>query len=75
MTGSLLVLIITPIVALPALGCWLAMIFWADAHPAWKARIAPHGPELTAAAFIPGQPEPGELEGSKPALSPGRQAA
>jgi hypothetical protein len=75
MTGSILVAIITPLVALPALGLWLIMIFWADAHPTWKTRIAPEGPELTAAGFIPAQPEPGELEGSEPAPSSGRQVA
>jgi hypothetical protein len=75
MTGSLLVVIITPIAALFSLGCWLGMIFWADAHPQWKTPAAPEGPELTAAGFIPAQSEPAELAGSKPGPSPGRQAA
>jgi hypothetical protein len=37
MTGSFLVPIITPIVAVIALAFWLGMIFWADSHPGWKA--------------------------------------
>jgi len=76
MTGSLLVVIITPIAALLSLGCWLGMIFWADAHPEWKTRTAAEGPELTAAGFIvPGQEEPAELAGSTQAPSSGKQAA
>ena len=75
MTGSILVAIITPIVALPALGGWLIMIFWADAHPEWKSRIAPEGPELTAAGFISAEAEPGELAGSQPAPPSGQQVA
>jgi hypothetical protein len=75
MTGSLLVVIITPIAALSAMGCWLGMIFRADAHPEWKTRTALEGPELTAAGFIPAQAEPGELAGRQPAPSSGKQAA
>jgi hypothetical protein len=40
MTGSFLVPIITPIVAVIALACWLGMIFWAEGHPGWKAHRA-----------------------------------
>ncbi len=75
MTGSIVVAIVTPLVALPALGLWLVMIFWADAHPTWKTHIAAEGPELTAAGFVPAQPEPDELDGSEPVPSPGRQVA
>jgi hypothetical protein len=74
MTGSIVVAIVTPLVALSALGIWLIMIFWADAHPAWKTRT-PEGPELTAAGIIPAQPEPGELESSEPVPSLRQQVA
>jgi hypothetical protein len=75
MTGSILVAIITPLVALPALGGWLIMTFWADAHPEWKSRTAPEEPELTAAGFIPAGAEPAELAGSESAPAPGRRVA
>ncbi len=75
MTGSLLVLIITPIVALSLLACWLGMVFWADAHPDWKTR-AVQGPELTAAGFVPTATEPGKRESGELAPPPsGQQAA
>jgi hypothetical protein len=48
MTGSFLVPIVTPIVALIALACWLGMVYWADAHPGWKASRAARGPEITS---------------------------
>jgi hypothetical protein len=34
--------IITPIVAVIALACWLGMIFWAEGHPGWKAHHPAH---------------------------------
>jgi hypothetical protein len=75
MTGSFWVSIVTPIVALAALGCWLAMVYWAAAHPEWKTHSA-HGPELTATGLRLGPAEPGEHEGDAlaPAL-PRRDAA
>lgn len=42
MTGSTLGLIIIPIVAVTALAAWLMLVFYADAHPAWR-RQAPSG--------------------------------
>jgi hypothetical protein len=36
MTGSVWVPIVVPIVALLALGSWLAMIYYADAHPQYQ---------------------------------------
>jgi hypothetical protein len=38
MTGSFLVPIVAPVVAVVAMACWMGMIFWADAHPGWKTR-------------------------------------
>lgn len=69
MTGSIWVTIVTPIVALATIGCWLGMVYWAAAHPQWKTH-AVQGPELTAAGFIPGPAEPGEHEGSELAPAP-----
>jgi len=51
MTGSFLVPIITPIVALITLAGWLGIIYWADAHPGWKAPPAARGPEITRETF------------------------
>ncbi len=36
MTGSALVPVIVPIVAVIALGIWLTLVYWADAHPGYK---------------------------------------
>ncbi len=49
MTGSFLVPIITPIVALVTMACWIGMIFRADAHPGWKTH---HAAQVTQ---LPGQ--------------------
>ena len=59
MTGSFLVSIITPIVAVIALACWLGMVLWADGHPGWKAHHAAHesqfpGESLTLAGDLRG---------------------
>ncbi len=59
MTGSFLVPIITPIVAVIALACWLGMILWAEGHPGWKAHRAAHesqfsGESLTLAGDLGG---------------------
>jgi hypothetical protein len=67
MTGSLLVTIVTPIAALIALACWLAMVYWASAHPGWKSHAA--GGELTAGGFRPATVEPGEDDGGELAAS------
>ena len=41
MTGSIWVLIVVPIAAMIALAGWLAMVYYAEAHPEWKAhRVA-----------------------------------
>jgi hypothetical protein len=52
MTGSALVLIIVPIVAFLALTAWLGMVFWADAHPEWKAHATAPGPDVTGAGAL-----------------------
>ena len=67
MTGSFLVPIITPIVAVVALACWMGMIFWADAHPGWKTH---HIAQVTQ---FPGENPAlaGDLEGGE--LAPPQQ--
>jgi len=47
MTGSALAPIIIPIVALIALAAWLAMIFYAEAHPGHIRHGASSGPGTT----------------------------
>jgi hypothetical protein len=37
MTGSNAVLIVVPIVMLPALGLWLGLVMYAGNHPEWRA--------------------------------------
>lgn len=37
MTGSFWVPIVVPIVAMITLATWFAAVFYADAHPRWKA--------------------------------------
>jgi hypothetical protein len=59
MTGSSLVPIITPIVALITLAFWLGIVYWADAHPGWKAGTSRRA-ELTAAGSLPPEAEPGQ---------------
>lgn len=76
MTGSFLVPIIVPIAAFIALAAWLGMVFWADAHPGWKAHAAAPSPEVTAAVVPPAAAEGGGRHGSEqaPSASP-RKAA
>jgi hypothetical protein len=44
MTGSFLVPIVVPIVAFVTLVAWLRIVYWADAHPGWKAHFSPPPP-------------------------------
>jgi hypothetical protein len=44
MTGSALAVIVIPIVMVIALAAWLAMIFYADAHPRYVRHGAASGP-------------------------------
>jgi hypothetical protein len=62
MTGSFLVPIITPIVAILALACWLGMIFWAEGHPGWKTHPAAHDTQFPhESSTLAGDLEAGEL--------------
>lgn len=38
MTGSTSALIIIPIVTVLTLAAWIALVFYADAHPVWRRR-------------------------------------
>ncbi len=62
MTGSFLVPIITPIVAILAMACWMGMIFWADAHPGRKANHAAGETQFPGeSSVLAGELEGGEL--------------
>ena len=71
MTGSFLVAIITPIVALIALAFWLGMVFWAEGHPGWKTRYAAQESQF------PGESTTlaGDLRGAEPATPPQEKKA
>ena len=71
MTGSLLVPIVTPIVAVIALACWLSMIFWADTHPRWKAHHVASGSQFPSESPTLA----GDLEKAEPAPSHQEQKA
>jgi hypothetical protein len=62
MTGSFLVPILTPIVAVLALALWMGMIFWADAHPGWKTHHAAQRTQFPGeSAILAGDLQGGEL--------------
>jgi len=76
MIGSFLVPIIVPIAAFIGLAAWLGLVFWADAHPGWKAHAAAPGPEVTGAEVPPAVTEAGAPHGSEQAVPlRGRKAA
>jgi hypothetical protein len=75
MTGSSLVPIVTPIVALITLAFWLGLIYWADAHPGWKASRAARGPEITSARISAAVRGHEDHHGAEQPLPPGRTAA
>ena len=45
MHGSTLLFIVVPIVLPAAMFGWLALVFWAAAHPEWKSHRAAASPE------------------------------
>ena len=51
MTGSFWAPIIIPIVAVPALAAWLALVWYAAAHPRWKAHRAASAAGAAGAMF------------------------
>jgi hypothetical protein len=66
MTGTDLSAIVTPIVAMISLAVWLAMVFYADAHPGVR-RQAPAQPGGQAArAPAEGGAEPAAAAQAKP---------
>jgi hypothetical protein len=56
MTGSSLVSVIVPIVAVLAMAVWLGLVFYASAHPRWKRYDVLAGPATGAASGTPGAP-------------------
>lgn len=51
MTGSFWAPIIIPIVAVLALAAWLALVWYAAAHPRWKAHRAASAPGVSGATL------------------------
>ena len=58
MTGSTLNLILISVVVVTVLAIWIVLVFYADAHPAWRRREASarHGTAGQAARPPAGQP-------------------
>lgn len=52
MTGSPLIPIVAPVVMLICLGFWIALVFYADAHPRW----ARHHAQVDPVRRIPAAP-------------------
>lgn len=69
MSGSFLVPIIVPIVAVLTLAIWLGMVFRADAHPGWKAHAEAPGSEVSAIRLPFAADGPGVQHGSEPTPS------
>jgi hypothetical protein len=77
MTGTNAVLIVVPIVMLPALALWLGLVMYAGSHPEWKAhRLAREAAARQAAAAgeqvaVPARKQvAGSLAGSETPASP-----
>jgi len=72
MTGSSLVPVIVPIVAVLAMAVWLGLVFYAAAHPGWKRHDVLPGPATGADADTPGGPAlPAERDRAAMAGRPG----
>lgn len=56
MTGSSLVPVIVPIVAVLAMAVWLGLVFYAAAHPRWKRYDVLPGSATGADSGSPGAP-------------------
>jgi hypothetical protein len=69
MTGSFLVPIIVPIVAILALAAWLGLVYLAEAHPGWKVPAEAPGPEVAETEFPLATAESGAHQRSVPAPS------
>jgi len=77
MTGSSLVPIVVPIVAILALTAWLSMVYYAAAHPGWKSRPASsqQPPAAGAKASIGAAPQGAEEPSTRAATPPPSRAA
>ena len=72
MDGSTLLFILMPIVTIPLLLGWLAVIFYADSHPQHKAQSAA---SEVASRNSSADPRPAPMPGSAPAEPAGRKGA
>ncbi len=79
MTGSALAPVIISVVAIAALAAWLAMVFYADAHPSQAGRRTAREPGSVAAVGPRPVPETGARDGEEtsgaPEPVPSRRAA
>jgi hypothetical protein len=57
MSGSNMVAILAPVVALPLMAFWLIMVFHADSHPGYRHRPPLPVPDAPAAAMPGPRPE------------------
>ena len=57
MSGSNMVAILAPVVALPLMAFWLIMVFHADSHPGYRHRPPLPVPDALAAATPASRPE------------------
>ncbi len=57
MSGSNMVAILAPVVALPTMAFWLIMVFHADSHPGYRHRPPLPVPDALAAAAPAPRPE------------------
>jgi hypothetical protein len=58
MSGSILAAILTPVVIMPILGGWLAVLFYVGNHPLWRSQTQSGARQLgeSAQPELPGQP-------------------
>ena len=75
MTGSSLVPFIIPVVAALALAAWLAMVFYAEAHPRWKTHSAAQAPRVAGTASRADAREQNERQERTPVAADGDEAA
>ena len=80
MTGSNAVLIVVPLVMLPALALWLGLVMYAGNHPEWRAhRLAREAQaresqsQARQAAAVPAGAQAGGVQAAAAAASTGGQ--
>ena len=64
MTGSTLFLVLISVVVVIVLAAWIVLVFYADAHPAWRrpGASAGHGPAAGLPEHSPARRAPGDAD-------------